>query len=126
MMFPLLLGAGVAAFTLGALSLRVTDHDDLLAPPLEALIIGIAFAAASFPRKWAIVARAAILVPTFFLYLSVFIGKNAPLPFAAAFAVAGAYTFFLAALSAHFAERPRRLKLRARRRQPHRHPTAQA
>src|SRR5260221_8606722 len=66
---PLLVGAAVAAFTLGALSRRVTDRDDLLPDPAEATLIGLAFAFASAPRRWAIAARAAIPVPTFFLYL---------------------------------------------------------
>ncbi|HZS85588.1 MAG TPA: hypothetical protein VFA50_22150 [Stellaceae bacterium] len=119
LLFPLLFGLGVAAFTYGALAQRVTDRNDLLPDPIEAVLLGAAFALASFPRKWAIIARAVLLVPTFLLYLTVFLGKSPALPFAAAFTVAGGYAFFLTALSAHFAERPRRLKLPGRR-QPRR------
>ena len=113
--FPLLFGAAVAAFTYGALSQRLTDRDDLLPQHYEAIILGVAFALASFPRPWAIVARALIPVPTFLLYLSVFLGRTPPLPFGAAFTVAGCYALFLTALSAYFAERPRLVRLRARR-----------
>ena len=113
--FPLLFGAAVAAFTYGALSQRVTDRADLLPQHWEALILGVAFALASFARPWAIVARALIPVPTFLLYLSVFLGKAPPLPFGGAFAAAGCYALCLTALSAYFAERPRLVKLRARR-----------
>ena len=108
---PLLVGAAVGAFTLGALSRRVTDRDDLLPDPAEAALIGIFFALASTPRSWAIVARAAIPVPTFFLYLSVFLGKSPPLAFGGAFATACCYALFLTALSAYFAERPRPLRV---------------
>jgi len=106
-LFPVIAGCGVAAFTFGALSLRVTDSDDLLAMPAEALILGLAFALAASPGGWAIVARAILIVPSFFLYLSVFLGKPSPLPFYAAFAMAGLYSLFLTALSSYFSEKSR-------------------
>jgi hypothetical protein len=115
--FPLLSGIAIAAFTFGALSERIADRDDLLSDPLEAALLGIAFALGAFPRRWAVFARALIFVPTFFLYLSVFLGKTQPLPFGGAFAGAGFYAFFFTALSAYFSERPRLLRLRSQRRQ---------
>jgi hypothetical protein len=111
LVLPLLVGAAVGAFTLGALSRRVTDRDDVLPDPAEAALIGIAFALAATPRRWAIVARAAIPVPTFFLYLSVFLGKSPPLAYGGAFAAACCYALFLTALSTYFAERPRPLRV---------------
>ena len=105
-MFAFLFGVGVAAFSLGALNQRITDRDDLLAEHFEAILLGLAFALASVPRGWAIFARAALPVPIFFVYLSVFLGRNPPLPFYAAFAMAGCYSLFFTALAAHFSERP--------------------
>ncbi len=74
--FPLLSGTAIAAFTFGALSERIADRNDLLSDPLEAALLGFAFALGAFPRRWAVAARALIFVPTFFLYLTVFLGKN--------------------------------------------------
>jgi hypothetical protein len=115
-LFPLLSGTAVAAFSYGALSERIADRNDLLSDPLEAGLLGFAFALGAFPRRWAVFARALILVPTFFLYLSVFLGKTEPLPFGSAFASAGFYALFFTVLSAYFSERPRSLKLRSPRR----------
>jgi hypothetical protein len=115
--FPLLSGTAIAAFTFGALSERIADRNDLLSDPLEAALLGFAFALGAFPRRWAVAARALIFVPTFFLYLTVFLGKTQPLPFGGAFAAAGFYAFFFTALAAYFSERPRLLKLRSQRRQ---------
>ena len=104
----LLLGGVVAAFTLGALGQRVIpeDQNDLLPVPLEALLLGAAFAVGSLPVAWSIVGRILLPVPTFFLYLTVLIGKSTPLPFYAAFAVAGLYSAALIVLSRHLADRP--------------------
>ena len=122
--FPLLSGTAVAAFTFGALSERIADRNDLLSDPVEAALLGFAFALGAFPRRWAVFARAFILVPTFFLYLSVFLGKTQPLPFGGAFATAGFYALFFTVLSAYFSDRPRVLKLRSQRRQGPRPSTA--
>jgi len=119
LLFPLLFGLAVTAFTYGALSQRVGEVDDLLPAPLEAALLGAAFALASLPRSWALVARAFLFLPTFFLYLSVFLGKDPPLPSGGAFAAAAGYAFFFAALSTYFAERPRFIRLRSRRRKTH-------
>jgi hypothetical protein len=104
----LLLGGVVAAFTLGALAQRVVaeDQNDLLPVPLEALLLGAAFAVGSLPVAWSIVGRILLPVPTFLLYLTVLIGKSAPLPFYAAFVVAGVYSGTLIVLSRHLADRP--------------------
>jgi hypothetical protein len=123
---PMLLGATIAAFTLGALSRRVTDNDDLLPAPAEAAILGAVFAIASFPRPWAIVARAAVPVPTFFVFLSVLAGRTPPLPFGIAFTSALCYALFFTALSSYFAERPRILRLQSRRSETARRPPAHA
>ena len=104
-LFAAISGVGVAGFTYGALELRITDRDDLLPSSLEAIIVGLAFALASAPVSWAIAARAVLIVPTFFLYLSVFLGKPAPLPFFAGFVMAGLYALLLTALSSYFSER---------------------
>jgi hypothetical protein len=104
----LLLGGVVAAFTLGALSERVIaeDQNDLLPVPLEALLLGAAFAVGSLPVGWSILGRILLPVPTFFLYLTILIGKSAPLPFYAAFTLAGLYSTALTALARHLADRP--------------------
>jgi hypothetical protein len=120
MLTAVLLGCVVGAYTLGALSERVIaeDENDLLPVPLEALIIGAAFTLASLPTAWSIVGRVLIPVPAFYIYLTVLLGKNPPLPFYAAFVVAGLYSAALTALSRDLAERPTRPKLgssRARR-----------
>jgi hypothetical protein len=120
MLTAVLLGCVVGAYTLGALSERVIpeDENDLLPVPLEALILGAAFTLASLPTAWSIVGRVLIPVPAFYIYLTVLLGKNPPLPFYAAFVVAGLYSAALTALSRDLAERPTRPKLgsaRARR-----------
>ena len=108
------LGLVVAAYTYGALAERVDDRNDLLPQWLEALLLGVVFALASLPVASAILARAAIPLPTFLLYLTVLIGKNPPLPFYAAFAVALAYAAALTALSAFLSLRPERSRLGSR------------
>jgi hypothetical protein len=118
---PAFVGAAVAAFTLGALSRRVTDLDDLLPAPVEALILGTAFALASMPRRWAMVPRALLPVPTFFLYLSVLLGKLLPVPYWMAFIAAACCALLLTTLSAYFAERPRWIRLGQARDRPARH-----
>jgi hypothetical protein len=112
----LLLGCVVAAYTLGALGQRVIaeDQNDLLPVPLEALLLGAAFAVGSLPVAWSIVGRILLPVPTFFLCLTVLIGKNAPLPFYAAFAISGVYSAALTVLARHLADRPMRSVLGSR------------
>jgi hypothetical protein len=111
------LGAIVAAYTYGALAERVSaeDWNDLLPQWLEALVLGTVFAMASLPIAGAIVARAIIPVPTFLLYLTVFLGKNPPLPYYAALPLALTYAGALTVLSAYLAERPERPRLGSRR-----------
>jgi MFS family permease len=107
LMTAVLVGIVVASYTLGALSVRVDveERNDLLPVPLEAIMMGVAFALGSLPVGWSVVARAVIPVPTFFLYLTVFLGKSQPLPFYAAFVIAGLYSAALTALAAYLAER---------------------
>jgi len=112
-MRAVLLGAVVGAYTLGALNERVIpeDENDLLPVPWEALIIGAAFTLASLPTAWAVVGRVLIPVPAFYIFLTVLLGKDPPLPFYVAFVVAGLYSALLTALSRDLAERPTRPKL---------------
>jgi hypothetical protein len=112
-MRAVLLGAIVGAYTLGALNERVIaeDENDLLPVPWEALIIGGAFTLASLPTAWSIVGRVLIPVPAFYIFLTVLLGKDPPLPFYVAFVVAGLYSAILTALSRDLAERPTRPKL---------------
>lgn len=112
-----LLGGVVAAYTLGALGERVIaeDENDLLPVPLEALLLGAAFAVGSLPVAWSVIGRIMLPVPSFLLYLTVLIGKNPPLPFYAAFALAGIYSAALTALARHLADRPTRSMLGSRR-----------
>lgn len=114
MLLPLVYGAAVGAYTLGALDRRVTDRNDLLPEPIEALVLGLAFALGALPRRWSIIARAAIPMPTFFLYLSVALGKHDALPYGVAFVLALAYALLLTALAAYLSDKPRRLMLRLR------------
>ena len=111
------LGTVVAAYTYGALGERINPEEwnDLLPPWLEATLLGTIFAVASVPIAGAIIARAIIPVPTFLLYLTVFLGKNPPLPYYVAFPMAAAYAGALTVLSTYLAERPERSKLGSRR-----------
>ena len=117
-MTAVLLGATVAAYTLGALNERVIpeDENDLLPVSWEALILGGAFTLASLPTAWSIVGRVLIPVPAFYIFLTVLLGKDPPLPFYVAFLVAGLYSAVLTALSRDLAERPTRPKLGSARR----------
>jgi peptidoglycan/LPS O-acetylase OafA/YrhL len=120
-----LVGLVTGAYTLGALAERidVEDPNDLVPMPVEALILGLVMTLGSLPVSWSILARAVIPVPTFLLYLTVFLGKPQPLPFPAAFILAIAYSAGLATLAAYLAERPRRSWLGAR---PSAHPPSSA
>ena len=111
------LGAIVAAYTYGALGERVNpaDWNDLLPAWVEAIALGAVFATASLPIPGVITARAIIPVPTFLLYLTVFLGKNPPLPYGAAFLLALTYAGALTVLSAYLADRPGRSRLGSRR-----------
>lgn len=110
------LGTVVAAYTYGALGERVdpAEWNDLLPQWLEAAALGTIFAVASLPIAGAIIARAVVPVPTFVLYLTVLLGKNPPLPYAAAFIMALLYAGALTALSTYLAQRPERSKLGSR------------
>ena len=109
-LIAVLLGAVVAAYTYGALDQRVIaeDRNDLLPQWAEALLLGTAFAIASLPVGWSVLGRILIPVPTLFLYLSVFTGKEPPLPFTAGFVLALVYAAALTALSAYLGDRPER------------------
>ena len=112
-----LLGAIVAAYTYGALDQRVIaeDRNDLLPQWAEALVLGAAFAVASLPAGWSVLGRILIPVPTLFLYLSAFTGKEPPLPFTAGFILALVYAAALTTLSAYLGDRPERRLFGTRR-----------
>ncbi len=118
-----LLGCIVAAYTLGALNERVIpeDENDLLPVTWEALILGAAFTLASLPTAWSIVGRVLIPVPAFYIFLTVLLGKDPPLPFYVAFVVAGLYSAILTAISRDLAERPPRPRLGSSRARPAAH-----
>jgi hypothetical protein len=108
------MGLVVAAYTYGALAERVDDRNDLLPPWFEAVLLGVVFSLASLPARSAFLARAAIPIPTFLLYLTALVGKNPPLPFFAAFGVALVYAAALFALATYLSERPDRSRLGSR------------
>ena len=107
-MFQFTLGLGLTAFTLGGLALRTgQDQGDLLPQPIEAVIIGLVFALAAAPARWASIFRLLMPLPTFLLYLSILTGRSPAMPFGAAFLCAGIYSLFLTAYTAYLAERSR-------------------
>jgi len=110
------LGIVVASYTYGALEERVIaeDRNDLLPEWIEALLIGGAFAIGSLPVGWSILGRILIPIPVLFLYLSVFLGKDPPLPYGIAFTLALAYSGALTTLASYLATHPDRPKLGGR------------
>lgn len=110
------LGIVVAAYTYGALEERVIaeDRNDLLPEWIEALLVGGAFAIGSLPVGWSILGRILIPIPVLFLYLSVFLGKDPPLPYGIAFTLALVYSGALTTLSSYLATHPDRPKLGGR------------
>jgi hypothetical protein len=116
-MLAVLLGLVVWGFTLGGLEQRVVaqDQNDLLPVPVEAVLLGAAFVAGSLPAAWSVIGRVLLPVPSFFLFLTIFLGKNPPLPFYAAFALSGIYAAGLTALARYLADRPGRALLGSRR-----------
>jgi hypothetical protein len=113
-LLPLLLGIIVAAYTYGALDARTIDRNDILPQGVEAVLLGTVFTIASLPVGWSILGRMLIPIPTLLLYLSVFLGKNPPLPFLAAFVLAIVYAGALTTLSAYLGDRPDRPRLGSR------------
>jgi hypothetical protein len=79
-----------------------------LPQPIEAVIIGLVFALAAAPTRWAAIFRLLMPLPTFLLYLSILTGRKPAMPFGAAFLCAGAYALFLTAYTAYLAARSRR------------------
>lgn len=112
-----LLGAVLAAYTYGALDVTAGAEPriDFLPQWAEALLLGAAFAVASLPVGWAILGRLLIPIPTLFLYLSIFLGRNPPLPFTVAFLLAFVYAGALTTLSVYLGDRPDRARLGSRR-----------
>jgi hypothetical protein len=115
-LLALLIGVIVWGLTLGALNQRVLadDQKDLLPASLEAFLLGAIFVAGALPVGWSVIGRFLLPVPTFFVYLTVFLGKEPPLPFYAAFALAGVYAAGLTAVAGYLAERPGRSMLGSR------------
>ena len=107
-MFQFILGLGLSAFIVGGLTERSgADQGDLLPQPVEALIIGVAFALAASPSRWAPVFRVLLPLPSFLIYLAILTGRRPPMPFGAAFLVSGLYALFITAYAAYLAERAR-------------------
>jgi len=107
-MFQLIFGFGLAVFTWGGLEARPADQEDFFARPLEALMIGIVFAMASLPTRWAVAPRLLMPLPTFLLYLAIFTGRQPPMPFVAAWFSAGAAALFLTAYTVYLSSRSAR------------------
>ncbi len=107
-MFQLTFGIGLAAFTLGGLSSRIGDQEDLLPLWAEAVIIGLAFALASTPSRWSMIPRLLMPLPTFLIYLSILTGRSPPMPFGAAFLCAGCYALALTAYTVYLSDRAAR------------------
>jgi hypothetical protein len=108
-MFQFILGLGLAAFTIGGLTISDSaDRGDPLPQWAEAVIIGAAFALAAAPWRWAIAFRTLMPLPTFLIYLMILEARTPPMPFGAAFLCAGMYALFLTAYTAYLAERGRR------------------
>src|SRR5690349_648283 len=99
-MTAVLLGLVVWGFSLGALDSRVIAQGDpdLLPVPLEAALLGLAFTVGALPVSWSVIGRVLLPVPTFFLYLAVFLGREPPMPYIAAFVLAGVYAAGLTAM----------------------------
>jgi hypothetical protein len=112
----LLLGVVVSAYTLGALDTRTAAEvqNDPIPPGVAAAVLGIAFLIGSLPVAWSFVGRIILPVPTFFVFLTIFIEKEPPLPFYAAFALSICYAAALTVLSRHLADRPGRPMLGTR------------
>jgi hypothetical protein len=112
-----LFGLLVWAFTLGALSQRAAAEaqNDPLPPVLVALALGAAFTVGRLPVAWSILGRIFLPVPTLFVYLTIFLEKQPPLPFYAAFALALCYAGALTILARQLADRPARPILGSRR-----------
>jgi hypothetical protein len=104
------LGVVVAGYTYGALEVRVIaeDRNDLLPEWAEALLVGGAFAIGSLPVGWSILGQIVLPIPTLFLYLSIFLGKDPSLPFGVAFTLALVYSGALTTLANYLATHPDR------------------
>jgi hypothetical protein len=110
-MFQLILGVGLASFVMGGLLDRVPDPQDVLPPPIEGIFLGVVFALAAAPTRWAIVPRALLPLPAFLLFLVILTGRNPPLPFSIAFICAWLYALALTGYSTYVAHRGLRSRL---------------
>jgi hypothetical protein len=110
-MFQLILGVGLAVFALGGLADRPPAADDLLPAPIEAVFIGLVFALAASPSRYAIVARALLPFPAFLLFLVVLTARKPVMPFGTAFICAWFYALALTGYSTYVAQRGLRSRL---------------
>jgi len=115
-----LLGLAVSAFTLGALGERAPEWaaDDPLPAGLVAALLGIAFTIGSLPVGWSIVGAIVLPVPAAFVFLTVFLERQPPLPFYAAFTLSLGYAAVLTVLARTLSERPGRFLLGTRAAKP--------
>jgi hypothetical protein len=104
-MFQFIIGAGLAAFILGGLSERPIAEQDPLTDLAQAVVIGLLFALAARARRWAILPRFVLVLPSFLIFLSILTDRHPPMPFIVAFAVAGFYALFITAFATAVAER---------------------
>jgi len=104
-MFQFILGAGLAAFILGGLSERPLDVQNPLVDLAEAVALGLIFALAAAARRWAILPRFVLVLPSFLVFLTILTDRRPPMPFFVSFMVAGFYALFITAFATAVAER---------------------
>jgi hypothetical protein len=105
-MYSPIFAIGFAAFTLGGLAGRGSEHD----PWLEAaalLVLGLGFVLGAVPRAWSIVPRAILPLPTFLVFLTILTDRKPVMPFYAAFAVAAFYALFITSYASFLSHRNR-------------------
>jgi hypothetical protein len=104
-MFQFILGAGLAAFILGGLSERPFAQQDPVTDLAQAVVLGFLFALSARSRRWAILPRFILVLPSFLVFLTILTDRRPPMPFFVAFAVAGFYALFITAFATAVAER---------------------
>jgi hypothetical protein len=104
-MFQFILGAGLAAFILGGLSERTIEQQQPLTDLAQAAALGVIFALSARARRWAILPRFVLVLPSFLIFLTILTDRRPPMPFFVAFLVAGFYALFITAFATAVADR---------------------
>lgn len=104
-MIQLIFGCGLSFFLLGGLSQRAVTAEQLLPPLIEAGSVGLVFALAALPSRWAMLPRALFVLPSFLVFLDILESRSPPMPFPAAFLTSAWGALFVTACSAYLAER---------------------